>query len=91
MRGRSLFRLRWAVGTVRREQPQHAPRSGKRLALLVCGLLAGAVLGDAARVAAQTSILEYMPRSPLSTAYRDVAALIIAETGVTNPAGAAHV
>jgi chromosome partitioning protein len=42
-------------------------------------------------VAAQTSILEYMPRSPLSTAYRDVAALIIAETGVTNPAGAAHV
>lgn len=42
-------------------------------------------------VAAQTSILEYMPRSPLSAAYREVAALIIAETGVTTPAGAAHV
>jgi chromosome partitioning protein len=31
-------------------------------------------------VAAQTSILEYMPRSPLSQAYRDVASILLAET-----------
>ncbi|MGH9173760.1 MAG: ParA family protein, partial [Vicinamibacterales bacterium] len=39
-------------------------------------------------VAAQTSILEYMPRSPLSTAYRDVAAHLLA---VAHPTGAARV
>lgn len=43
-------------------------------------------------VAAQTSILEYMPRSPLSAAYRDVAGLIIAATEIApRSAGAAHV
>ena len=43
-------------------------------------------------VAAQTSILDYMPRSPLSVAYREVASMIIAATGaVARPAGAAHV
>jgi chromosome partitioning protein len=38
-------------------------------------------------VAAHTSILEYMPRSPLSAAYRDVAATIVAATTIA-PVGA---
>jgi chromosome partitioning protein len=43
-------------------------------------------------VAAQSSILEYMPRSPLSAAYREVAAALIAACDVApRPAGAAHV
>jgi chromosome partitioning protein len=43
-------------------------------------------------VAAQTSILEYMPRSPLSAAYREVAGLIVEATDVApRHAGAAHV
>jgi chromosome partitioning protein len=43
-------------------------------------------------VAAQSSILEYMPRSPLSAAYREVAAtLAAANEAMTTRAGAAHV
>jgi len=43
-------------------------------------------------IAAQTSILEYLPRSPLSQAYRDVASIIIEQSDPANAvAGGAHV
>jgi chromosome partitioning protein len=42
-------------------------------------------------VAARTSILAYMPRSPLSQAYRDVASHLLAVTATHAEAGASHV
>lgn len=43
-------------------------------------------------VAANTSILEYMPRSPLSQAYREVASILLGERAPAEPmARAAHV